>query len=391
MTLRNPLHSLCPYFAMFPEGFAEQHINEFSAVGDSVLDPFSGRGTTALQALLMDRRAAAIDINPVAFCVTGAKTQVPDLETVTSEILALEERLRDSKAEATAAAAELPPFFQRAFHEATLQQLVFLRSQLNWRHDFVHRFIAALVLGTLHGESGRSARYLSNQMPRTISPKPAYSLRWWNEHDMWPEPKDAFANLRREAAFRLRGEVPRLSGLAVLGDARRASEMLPHLRGAIRLAITSPPYFDVTNFEEDQWLRLWFLGGPPKVTYRQVSRDDRHDNEQSYWRFLSEVWAGVSSLLCDDATLVCRIGGTGFNEDQLASNLVSGLESTFAAVELVRPPQSTRFPRRQTSAFRPGSIGCRFEVDLVLRLTGRRGQPAVKPAARSAQGLVGIA
>ena len=24
-----------------------------------------------------------------------------------------------------------------------------------------------------------------------------------------------------------------------------------------------PPYLDVTHFEEDQWLRLWFLGGPP--------------------------------------------------------------------------------------------------------------------------------
>lgn len=44
---------------------------------------------------------------------------------------------------------------------------------------------------------------------------------------------------------------------------------LPRLvdAGSVRCVITSPPYLDVTNFEEDQWLRLWFQGGPPKPTW----------------------------------------------------------------------------------------------------------------------------
>src|SRR3990172_1169324 len=64
--MRNRLHSICPYFAMFPETFAQKHIEKFTEPGDYVYDPFSGRGTTLLQALLMNRRAAASDINPVA-------------------------------------------------------------------------------------------------------------------------------------------------------------------------------------------------------------------------------------------------------------------------------------------------------------------------------------
>ena len=34
-----------------------------------------------------------------------------------------------------------------------------------------------------------------------------------------------------------------------------------HKNRADQCAITSPPYLNVTSFEEDQWLRLWFLGG----------------------------------------------------------------------------------------------------------------------------------
>ena len=51
---------------MFPEEFARNHIENLTDKGDLVLDPFSGRGTTLLQALLMERNALAADINPVA-------------------------------------------------------------------------------------------------------------------------------------------------------------------------------------------------------------------------------------------------------------------------------------------------------------------------------------
>ena len=59
---------------MFPESFPERWIGELTRRGDYVLDPFSGRGTTALSALLMERRAVATDVNDVAFCLTKAKT-----------------------------------------------------------------------------------------------------------------------------------------------------------------------------------------------------------------------------------------------------------------------------------------------------------------------------
>src|SRR5262245_18018387 len=106
--MRNRFHSLCPYFAMFPETFAEEWIERLTRRGDWVLDPFSGRGTTPLSALLLERRAIASDINCVAFCITKAKTNPPTLRTLLARIDELEESF-DARNWA-AAARSLPEF-----------------------------------------------------------------------------------------------------------------------------------------------------------------------------------------------------------------------------------------------------------------------------------------
>ncbi|MBM3934082.1 MAG: hypothetical protein FJ319_07240 [SAR202 cluster bacterium] len=87
------LHALCPYFEMFPPSFVRHHLRAISRPGDVVLDPFSGRGTTLLESLLHDRIAIALDVNPVAACVSGAKANVPRFEAVTARLVELREEL----------------------------------------------------------------------------------------------------------------------------------------------------------------------------------------------------------------------------------------------------------------------------------------------------------
>lgn len=367
--MRSRLSSICPYFAMFPEAFAEEQIGKFTSPGDYVLDPFCGRGTTLLQALLMGRHAAAADINPVAYCITAAKANVPSLNTLLEEICRLErEYLAHGPDEVEEERLALPPFFARAFHQATLRQILFLRRALNWRSNSTHTFIAALVLGSLHGEMTKSRAYFSNQMPRTISTKPAYSLRYWEKHDLWPPERDVFQILRYRAEFRLNSQVPRLRGDVALTDARLCAQAFQALRGCVKAVVTSPPYLNVTRFEEDQWLRLWFLGNPPHPTYGGISTDDRHAGETRYWRFLSEAWAGIAPLLRPDAVLVCRIGAKDIQPAQLTSRVVESVRRVFPTAQLATPPTVSQLQRRQTNAFRPGATGCLFEVDLVFTL-----------------------
>jgi uncharacterized protein (UPF0335 family) len=175
MNERHRFYSICPYFAMFPEAFVRRNVLAWSKRGDVIVDPFSGRGTTVFESLLNGRRGLGCDTNPVAVCISKAKADAPDLKQVLERIEELEEKCRGFKSKEPEFTAE---FFTLCFHDETLRQLLFLKKKLNWRDDRADCFVAALALGCLHGESHRTEMCFSNRMPRTISTKPAYSVRW---------------------------------------------------------------------------------------------------------------------------------------------------------------------------------------------------------------------
>jgi hypothetical protein len=358
--------SICPYFAMFPAAFARKWISKCTKPGEIVADPFSGRGTAPFQAVMMKRGAIAGDVNPVAYVLTSAKIDSPAKASITRRLRALEDSFDDSRWDEAAAA--LPPFFRRAFHHSTLRQVIYLRENLVWKSSRVDRFIAALALGSLHGEMFSSKSYFSNQMPRTISTKPDYSVRFWESRRLWPQKRDVFAILRQRTAFRFESTPPEKRGEAFLCDVREIGATATESRHKVNCIVTSPPYLDVTNFEEDQWLRLWLLGGCEKPTTGIYSRDDRHERHDAYWSFLCDAWRGLRPLLADKCHFVCRIGGKKLNTETAKSALDASMQFLADRWKLL-DFEVSQLQRRQTETFRPGSVGCRFELDFhfVLR------------------------
>lgn len=355
---------------MFPESFVERYVGQLTSEGDYTFDPFSGRGTTVLQSLLMRRGAAAVDINPVAFCISAAKACVPELATIQARITNLENAfLRSNTARLVAEASQLPEFFHYAFRPSVLVVILFLRKRLRWRSSAVDRFIAALLLGCLHGEMDKSSSYLSNQMPRTISTKPEYSVRYWKKRKLHPPKRAVFSLLRMRAEYRLSTGRPASQGLVTMGDARDSGHLLAPLNGRVRAVITSPPYFNVTSYEEDQWLRLWFLGNQPSPTYRAISTDDRHCSSESYWEFLSDVWEGVSPLVCErKAYLVCRLAAKNVTRSELTERLYDSVLRAFPRAYLTGRPIVSKIRNKQSKYFRPGAKGCFFELDYLFSL-----------------------
>ena len=316
MSARHPFHSICPYFAMFPEQFVEQQLLSYTSPGDLVFDPFCGRGTTVFESLLRGRRAAGSDVNSVAACISSAKATAPTFGALVTRINVLEEL----RASTTPQYDSPTPFFNVCFERETLAEIVFLRETLDWKADSVDGFLAAVMLGILHGESHKSELCLSNRMPRTISTKPEYSVRWWAERKLEPPRRPVFDTLRKAIAFRYRLPPATAKGVVRQADARTASTSFSEFAGQVMLVVTSPPYLDTTDYAEDQWLRLWFLGGEPKPQLRK-NRDDRHTQADVYWQFLREAWAGLSELMADNSTIVIRIGGAKLNKDQLLSGV----------------------------------------------------------------------
>ena len=357
---RHRFHALCPYLAMFPESFAEQWIRRLTKPADIVLDPFSGRGTTALTALLCGRHAISSDVNDVAVCLTKAKTTPPSLKRLRARLTELRKEF-DPKAWRKQA-ADADEFFQYAYASATLQQLLYLRAALDWKGSRVDNMIAALTLGSLHGETS-SKRYLSNQMPRTISTKPRYSVNFWKDRNLVAPERDVFDVLGDMATFRYESPIPTGESVVLQTDMRnlpRVIESTP--RRPLRCAITSPPYLNVTSFEEDQWLRLWFLGGLPHPKKGSVSRDDRHGTADNYWSFIGDMWRSLGAVMSGDAHVVIRIGSRKISPEALRRGLAGCAQFSGRKVKLVSH-RVTEIGKRQTDAFRPGTKGCVVELD----------------------------
>lgn len=363
--MRHRFHSLCPYFAMFPETFVEKWVRKLVPRDAVVLDPFCGRGTAPFQALLMGRRAIGCDVNPVAYCITRAKTNAPLASTVRRRLSALEKTYNPRLF--THEAAELPEYFSYAFDRRALAQLLFLRRELHWQTSNTDCMIAALVLGSLHGEADKSQAYFSNQMPRTISPKPGYSVKFWKERNLTPPKREVFELLRTRIAFRYESEVPERTAEVYCSDMRRLPELIDE-NTPIRYVITSPPYFDITNFEEDQWLRLWFLGNDPTPTYGKISQDDRHSSPVRYWEMICDLWRTLGQILDSRAHVIMRIGAKNQTPRQLSDCLLATSGFSGRNVRAADEFEVSAIKGRQTDAFRPGSQGCLVEVDFHFQM-----------------------
>jgi hypothetical protein len=330
----HPFHPMCSYLASYPAALTHAFIARYSRPGDVVLDPFSGRGTTALQACAEGRIGVGNDLNPFAHLLTAAKVEPPTRAQTATRLaqlrlawsagsagwLALGARVSNdptaddaripragSAVSPTDPAETVPAEVALAFHPRTLGQLLFVRTTLRL-DDRTDRFLAAALTGILHG---KSASYLSELMPNTFSMAPRY-VRDFAARTAFASPdRDVFDGLSKKLDRLFRQPPPRTEGLALLGDARDvASRARAALRASgrpdrARLVVTSPPYLRVVKYGYYNWLRTWFLGFDARAI--DAALDDAH-HRTPYLAFLREVLASLRPALTDDAVVVLVIG-----------------------------------------------------------------------------------
>lgn len=79
-----PMYSMHRWWARKPHNVVSEYIQHYSKEGDIVLDPFSGSGVTALEAVRNKRKAVAIDLDPVASFITRCTFIPIDLDLFNS-------------------------------------------------------------------------------------------------------------------------------------------------------------------------------------------------------------------------------------------------------------------------------------------------------------------
>ncbi|UCH09670.1 MAG: site-specific DNA-methyltransferase [Fidelibacterota bacterium] len=299
----HPFHPMCSYMAMFPPRILHYFIQRFTRPGDRVLDPFSGRGTTPTQACVEERIGIANDLNPLAYMLSRAKVDPPDMQTALDRLAELE---RDFREWDDANSNKLDPVHpvRIVFDPFTLSQLLYLRSVLTDSREDI--FIKATILGILHGKyrrNGNDSIYLSVDMPNTFSMSPGYIQRYVAENSLEYLPLDVFEKTRLRIGHLYRKGKPNVSGKAFQLDARQLHKVISS--DSIQLVVSSPPYLKVIKYGLYNWIRLWFMD----LELEEVDGhlDDGHDLP-AYLGFMVEVIQQLERLLKPGGVAALVIG-----------------------------------------------------------------------------------
>lgn len=303
---QNALNAICPYFTMFPLEYPLRVLRRHRRDSPIVMDPFCGRGTTLFAARQLGLRARGIDSSPVAIAIARAKLCKVD----TDAALQLAQSYVEADLTGDIPASE---FFQHAFAPSVLQQVCAIREALLRikRETHTSAFLRAAMLGCLHGPISKRPEmqaYFSNQMPRTFAAKPAYAVRYWKSKVLTPPETDVIAVLRRKLSRIKTSEPLEGSSLADarLGDSRFMNS-LPANKRDFSVVVTSPPYYGMRTYVEDQWLRNWFLGGPDHVRYGETEQL-QHTGKNVFAESLGTVWKNMACTYADDLHMYIRFG-----------------------------------------------------------------------------------
>jgi hypothetical protein len=314
-------NGICPYYTMFPLEYPMRIIKTHQNRCPIILDPFCGRGTTLYAARRFGLVAYGLDTSPIAAAIARAKLATANLD----DVMALADVLLQKEPKTVPDTA----FFQNAFSSVTLRQLCSLREGLlRARSTDATAILRAAALGCLHGPmptNGGAPSYFSNQMPRTFASKPEYSVRFWKQRGMTPPHVSVIDVLRKKLVRITDLNSPvsaRLNNVRCM-DARAA---ISYRRvGNITVTITSPPYYGMRTYVQDQWLRNWFLGGPSEIEYKN-DLQLRHAGHEIFISDLAKVWRNILKISDDNAHLYVRFGSIPSAKSDPRQILLASLE-----------------------------------------------------------------
>jgi SAM-dependent methyltransferase len=240
------------YRACFKPQLPAFFIDRLTSSGDIVLDPFMGRGTTPIEAHLRGRIAFGNDINPLSLLLTRPRLRVPEIERIQHILDSVSWKKGEIERD------DLLVFY----HPSTLRQLCALRDWLireapltDTNPDPAVDWIRMVALNRL---TGHSPGFFS---VRTMPPNQAVSIdaqRKINEKNQQePREKNVAKLIMKKTKSLLSDGVPKFSRDSILlcGAADRLSKIND---GIVSLIVTSPPFLDVVQYADDNWLRCWF-------------------------------------------------------------------------------------------------------------------------------------
>ena len=304
----SPLHW---HPARLPAQVAATFIGLLSDPDELVLDPFLGSGTTAIEAQRLGRTAIGFDLNPISCLISKAKTLPIRAATVTAITLRLKEAADEALGTSllsAASQAQRPATVQEKWYTSrVLFDLSRLWSRISSLRAF-DKLMAQMAFSAILLPVCRETRHWGYVCDNS---KPIEK----HEGDVLAE----FCRVldRMVVAYRERDVSSQNLGINSISRARITCidcrvGMQKLKTGSVKLVVTSPPYFGVSDYVKSQRLSMeWFgLEIEPLRLLEIGARSKRHRQTalQDYLTEMRSVFLAMHQAIRKDGACIIVLG-----------------------------------------------------------------------------------
>lgn len=249
----NSIHEIS-YRACFKAQLPRFFIKSLTKKDDIVYDPFAGRGTTIIEAALLGRQVIANDVNPLSKILCKPRLDIPNLQNIYERLnkIPIKENIK--------ADIDLSMFY----HSETEAEIVSLKNYLKTKQkpDYIDNWIRMVATNRLTGHS--SGFFSVYTLPPNQAVKPKRQKKINKDRNQIPDYRNTkeiilkkSKSLMRDLLQEDRTQLKNISkgALFTTADARFTDRIPDNL---VQLTVTSPPFLDVVQYADDNWLRCWF-------------------------------------------------------------------------------------------------------------------------------------
>ncbi|HSW54067.1 MAG TPA: DNA methyltransferase [Ignavibacteriaceae bacterium] len=327
----NPIHEVS-YRACFKAELPRFFIKLLTKENDVVYDPFAGRGTTIIEAALLNRNIIANDINPLSTVFSRPRLFIPSSKEIESRLKKIKFR-KGLKAD-----IDLSMFY----HQDTESEIVLLRNYLikkkkHEKEDFIDEWIRMIATNRL---TGHSKNFFSVY---TLPPNQAVTQerqkRINKQRKQKPVYKDVkFIIMKKNRDLTLGINKELIDQLKRIGnkakflneDARFTSGIKSN---SVHLTVTSPPFLDIVNYAEDNWLRCWFNN----IDAVEVARNITIAKKIEEWeKVMGEVFRELYRITKKSGHVAFEVGEVRRGKVKLDEHIVPvGIKAGFECLGVV--------------------------------------------------------
>ena len=274
------------YRACFKPQLPRFLIKILSLPKDLIYDPFSGRGTTVIEAGLLNRNVISNDINPLSKILAKPRLNVPNLKDIEERVnkIPIKEDIEND--------LDLSMFYDKKTEREILsiRQYLIEKKSKN-EEDDVDRFIRMVATNRLTGHS--KGFFSVYTLPPNQAVTQESQIKINIKRNQKPTYRDTKLRIikKTESLFRnlTKNQIDNLNSAGekavfLICNAGETDEIEDN---SVQLTVTSPPFLKVVQYAKDNWLRCWFNSIDAEEISKKITMEK---NVEDWSKVMSDVF-----------------------------------------------------------------------------------------------------